>query len=161
MLGLTIDIDERAVIAHLEQFPAALQRALVPPITRLTGQLLAQVVAAEHSRTGKLRSDTRSFVDVKENAVLGRIRILGDGLPNLKAAALEYGSHRSVEVKAHPMQLAHVWGRAMEPRAVMVAAFRRQTNIAAERFLHDPFAGISAEATAQIEQTVTETARAF
>jgi hypothetical protein len=155
---LSFSFDERKILARFDQLGAALQRNLLPRITRLTATLLSRVLALEPSRTGRLRAATRSFVDQTPTAVRGRVRILGEGgrRHNVKAAALEYGAHRSAEVRPHSMKLDHAWDRAIAPQQVLVAAFQRRTNIQALRFLRTPLASIEGQARTEIAAAVAD-----
>jgi type IV pilus biogenesis protein CpaD/CtpE len=126
----TVTVDDRALRLHFDQMPTRLRTNLHEAITKLTDQLLAQVRAAEPSRTGQLRSLTRAFVDEGDNFVRGRVRVLAPpgSRHNIAAAALEYGVHRSVRVRAYQRQ------------SFLVRAYERQADIAARRFLRGPAA---------------------
>lgn len=154
MLAITIDIDDRKLLARLEALPKTLQAALVPTITRETERMFALALSAEPQRTGALRAATQMFVDVTLDSVRGRVRVLGDSGMHAKAGALEWGAHGAAKVSAHQMMLGHLWGAAMEARAVMVDAYTRQVNIRELRFLRDAFDTVRAEAVAEIERTV-------
>jgi hypothetical protein len=157
MLSPTFEIDDRAVIAHFEQLSGRLKSGLRLAITQLTDQLLARIHAAEPYRTGRLRTATQAFVDVKDDAVTGRVRILGAGRE--AAAALEYGAHRIVRVRAHQEHLSHVFDRAIDSQFVAVSAYTRRANIQAKRFLRDPAAAMRPRIQAEIERVVAESVR--
>src|ERR1700680_3172919 len=129
MIDAKFEIDDRALLARFAQFPATLRARLVGPITKVTETLRGRVVADEPSRTGKLKSQTVSFVDQGDGYVRGRVRVLGDGGHNVKAAALEYGARNSVRVSAHQMMLSHAWAHEIDARSVLVEAYDRRANI--------------------------------
>jgi hypothetical protein len=140
-----VEVDDRKLLLHLEKLPATLRTNLRTTIAKLTEQLLAQVRSIEPSRTGRLRSQTRGFVDETKTMVRGRVRVLGTaGAPNIAAAALEYGSHKSIAVKAY------------QRKGVAVRAYERRTNITAQRFLHGPFAAMRERALAEIKAAVNK-----
>jgi hypothetical protein len=156
----TYEINDDAVRAHIEQFTGKLHTGLRQSITQLTDQLLARVRAAEPYRTGRLRSETRAFVDDKADAVQGRVRVLGQGREhNAAAGALEYGAHRLVNVRAHREHLTHVFDRATDSQFVAVKAYTRRANIQAKRFVRDPAAAMRPRIEAEIERVVGESLR--
>jgi hypothetical protein len=122
----TVEVDDRRLLLHFEQLPKLVQKNLQTTVTKLTQELLGRVREAEPVRTGVLRSATRSFVDVTESMVRGRVRILATGRASRTAAAfgaLEYGAHRGFAVRAYRRQ------------GIAVAAYERRANITAQRFL--------------------------
>lgn len=123
---ISVDVDDRRVMAHLEALPAKLRTNLRTTITELTSQLLGEVRAREPVRTGLLRSQTRSFVDEKKDFIRGRVRILPTGSANRTAAAfgaLEYGAHRTFSVRGY------------QRGSFRVGGYTRTANIQARRFL--------------------------
>jgi len=133
-LGVTVQVNDRALIAHLEKLPDRLRQALRPRITELTNTLLAQVHAAEPVRTGQLVSLTRAFVDERDDYIRGRVRVLAKPgeAHNIAAAALEYGVNK------------------------VARGHLRPTHIAARRFLRGPAAGIRERALAEIKAAIAE-----
>jgi hypothetical protein len=157
MLGVTFQIDDRQVAAHLDRIPGKLRTGLKESITRLTDQLLARVKAAEPYRTGKLRQETQAFVDEHEDKITGKVRILGAGREhNVAAAALEYGAHRIVNVRAHREHLSHVFDRATDSKFVAVKAYSRRANIQAKRFLRDPAQAMRPQIQAELQRVISE-----
>jgi hypothetical protein len=163
MIPVTIDFDERRLIARFEEFTPELEQALVVPLTRLDNEMLAAAQAEEPVLTGLLQADTRGFVDTGEDWIRGRVRVLPDNgqAHNLKAAALEYGAHGAAKVGAHQMTLDHFWGSPVDPVAVMVAAYTRDVNITEIAFLRDAAAGMQAQFEAEIERVVNEQVKKF
>jgi hypothetical protein len=155
---VTFEEDDRQVTAHLARLTPQLRSGLREAITRLTDQLLERVRAAEPYRTGKLRQETQAFVDVKDDEVRGRVRILGTGGRghNVAAAALEYGAHRVVNVRAHQEHLSHVFDRATDSQFVAVRAYQRRANIQAKRFLRDPAQAMRPQVRAELERVISE-----
>jgi hypothetical protein len=141
----TVTVSDTQVQAHLAKLPIALRTNLQKTIQTLTTELLARVRAAEPVRTGLLRSMTRSYVDVTETMVRGRVRILATGHASRLGAAfgaLEYGAHAAILVKAY------------QRRGGMVRSYARVVNIAEQRFLRNSLDAMREKAVAAIEETV-------
>lgn len=167
-LPVTIEIkNERQLLEHLEALPVEVQERLRPTVATLTRELLTRVRGAEPFRTGAMRASTRSFIDSKPGLFLrGRVRVLvtptgrrslkGRGAHNVAAAALEYGVHSRFQVAAHRMRLSHVFKRPSRGGWVIVNAYTRRVNIAARRFLRDPFEHIKPVAEAEIKRKLDE-----
>ena len=157
-LNVSVDSDATKLILHFEKLPAAIKRQLEIKIGQLTHQLHAQVRAAEPVRTGRLRAATRAFVDVRQDFVRGRVRILPTGRAQRVAAAfgaLEYGGpgHR----RRGPVKV-----RAYTRDGVSVGRYeRRRPHIAARRFLRGPAAAMRPRAMAELEAIVGKTIREF
>ena len=140
----TMTVDDRNLLLHIDALPLALRTRLRTTITSLTNELLTRVLAVEPRRTGRLKSLTRSFVDEKEDNIRGRVKVLGGGQAhNIAAAALEYGAHSSVSVKA-----------SQRDRSIAVRAYERQANIAARRFLRNPAAEMRERAMGELQKAV-------
>lgn len=156
---------ETRVIARLNEFPDDLAKRLEDPIRRITAEMLALVQAAEPVRTGALRDATTSFVDIRENLIRGRVRILSPpgkaGDHNVYAAALEYGAHARATVGAHEMKLDHVFDESIPPEQVMVAAYQRDINITDRRFLRDALSNVAAEFEIEVQKAITELAGSY
>jgi hypothetical protein len=140
----TVEFDDERLLLHFEKLSTTLKTNLRSTITSLTDNLLGQVRSAEPSRTGLLRSLTRAFVDEGDNFVRGRVRVLGPpgSRHNIAAAALEYGVHRSVSVRAYQRQ------------SFQVRAYERQADIAARRFLRDPAAAMRSKVLAALQAAI-------
>ncbi len=134
-LGVEIQGDLQIAL-RFEEFPHRFAVAWERRITALTAQMLARVLGAEPSRTGKLRAETRSFVDVKDDRIRGAVAVVtgGDQSEHGKAGALEYGAHGSVGVAAHSQNLSHIYDRMIQPMQVFVDAYSRHVNITERRF---------------------------
>jgi hypothetical protein len=155
----TIQVDDRRLTLHLEALPRALKIALRQRIEALAATLLAQVRAAEPVRTGRLRAATHSFLTERETSIRGGViiaaRTAGEA-HNVAAAALEYGVHRSVNVRAHAARLTHLFGHAATRQTVMIRAHPRRVDIAERRFLRGPAAAIRGHAIAELQAAITE-----
>lgn len=139
------ELDDRNVRVHLDKLPPALRENLRKTISALTDRLLVLVRAAEPSRTGYLRSQTRAFVDSTEDYVRGRVRIVATGHARQVAAAfgaLEYGAHRRFAVSGYQRE------------GIAVQAYARTANIAERRFLRGSLASMREQAMAEIEAAV-------
>jgi hypothetical protein len=146
----TMTVSDLGVRASFERLRPALMTELRKTITSLTQQLLAQVEAREPVRTGYMRSRTAAFVDVRENFIRGRVRILATGSAQRVAAAfgaLEYGAkHQLVAVSAYSR------------RGGRVRAYDRRFHITEWRFLRGPAAAMRPQIIAELEAAV---ARSF
>lgn len=153
---------ENQVLARLNAFPDELQERLRPTIERITAAMLSRVQAGEPVRTGALVDATRSFVDVNEKGMRGRVRILSppgkSGQHNVYAGALEYGAHARTTVSAHAQTLDHVFDQEISPQQVMVAAYQRDVNIAERRFLRDALADFASEFEREVQLAIVEVA---
>ena len=157
-LNVSVTSNANQLALHFEKLPAELKRQLEIKIGQLTHQLHAQVRAAEPERTGRLRAATRAFVDVRQDFIRGRVRILPTGRAQEVAAAfgaLEYGApgkrrHGPVRVSGYRRQSGQV------------AAYQRaRPRIAARRFLRGPAAAMRPRAMAELEAIVGKTLREF
>jgi hypothetical protein len=146
VIDFIVKVDDRNIKAMFDELPTTLRTNLTATIARLTDELLAKVRAAEPHRTGRLRLETRRFVDERENFVRGRVRILAPGGRghNVAAAALEYGAHRSFPVKSYRRD------------GDTVGAYRRRANIDARRFLRDSALGMRAKVLAELRQAISD-----
>jgi hypothetical protein len=157
-LNVSVDSNLNKLILHFDQMPDQIKRELEVKITHLTQQLLGQVKAAEPRRTGRLRAATRSFVDVRQDFVRGRVRILPTGKASRLGAAfgaLEYGGpgkRRSGPVRVH----------AYTRLSGHVAAYQRsRPKIAARRFLRGPATAMRPRALAELELIVGKALHQF
>lgn len=157
-----VKVDPRQVQLKLDEFPVGVQMRILGSITTLTSRLEARVKAEEPERSGKLRSETRSRVYHDANKISGRVFVGGDFSERTKrgsvwagqVAALEYGAHAAVGVRAHQARLDHIYSRAIPPIVVDVDPFTRRANIAEHRFLRGPLAEMSEEALSELRQAL-------
>jgi len=153
-------IGENRLLARLDSLPRQMREKLVPVINRITDEMLQRVLAAEPQRTGALKAATQRFVDNRAHLLRGRVRVLREPGQktdhNIKAAALEYGAHGNAQVGAHEMSLDHVFDTPIDPEQVMVAAYNRDVNITADRFLRDALIGLQAEFEIEVERAIAE-----
>jgi hypothetical protein len=150
---------ETRLIARIERFPPELRARLIAHWTPVERKMLALVHAGEPIRTGRLREETRGFLDSGDEFVRARVRVLAHGSAAGKAGALEYGGHGIAQVRPHAQTLAHAWSEMIEPRRIMVSAYKRRVNIRELRFLRDAEAAARSEGTAAIEAAVRETVK--
>lgn len=136
---------------------------VVATMQTLTSRLLNRVKSAAPIDTGKLRAAIDSRVYNDPNRISGRVFVRVDmaagrtargSVDGGKIAALEWGAHRTAAVKAHSAQLSHVFGRLIEPMAVMVSAHSRRVSVAEHAFLRRPLAGMASEAVEEIRAAV-------
>jgi len=152
-LNVSIESNANRLALHFDQLPDAIKRQLEVTITKYTHMLLSRVRAAEPVRTGRLRAATREFVDVRQDFVRGRVRILPTGKAQDVAAAfgaLEYGApgkRRSGPVKV----------RGYRREGGTVAAYTRgRPHIRARRFLRGPAAAIKPALRAELEAIINK-----
>lgn len=152
-------VGERRLQALFDGLPQRLEARLYAGMQRVAERLLAAVEAAEPDRTGKLRRETVSFVHRGEAAIVAGVTVHGASKSDFgKAAALEYGSHRMIEVHLR----RRMGGLARRYRATSFALsdyYERRTNIAADRYLRDPFAALRSDIIAELETAVDQSAR--
>jgi hypothetical protein len=157
-LNVTVDSNVNKLILHFEEMPDKIKRELEVKITQLTQQLLTQVKAAEPVRTGRLRAATRRFVDVRQDFVRGRVRILPTGKASRLGAAfgaLEYGGPG--KRRQGPVAVS---GYRRSTGSV-TAYKRRRPHIRARRFLRGPAAAMRPRALLELEAIVGKTIREF
>lgn len=146
---------DRRIEARFERFPEKLRGALRDEITAIIAELEARVISAEPVRTGKLRAETQAFVDDRKDFIRGRVRVItsgkGDGA---KVAALEYGAHALSPVRAHARTIAHIYGRLVAPRQIIVSAYSRQLDLPAHQFLRGPLAEMRGEIMERLKRAV-------
>jgi hypothetical protein len=158
-LPINVEIDENSIFVHFDKIPIEVRARMLPTITALTAQLLRGVRTAEPMKTGQLRAATRSYVDQGPTYIRGKVRIgpePGKGgrgsnfFHNIAAGALEYGVHANERVAQH---------RVFERKAnefVIVNAYTRRVDIAARRFLRDPFSRLRPFAIASLRAALTD-----
>lgn len=149
---------DRAVALRLEKMPDDIHNRLVGAVTALTARLLSRVQASEPKRTGRLASETKSFVDEAPDLVRGRVKVTAPGARGElgKAAALEYGAHKPTQVREHTARLSHIFGRAIAPMEVIVDRYQRTPNITADRFLRGPLAQMKDQIMAELQKAVDQ-----
>lgn len=155
-------VGDRAVAQRLEQMPARVHDRLVEAITSLTAKLLTRVQASEPRRTGRLVSETKSFIDQTPDLVRGRVKVSAPGVRGElgKAAALEYGARKPTQVSEHRARLSHVYGRAISPMEVIVDRYQRTPNVAADRFLRGPLLQMSGQIKAELQKAIDDAVNA-
>jgi hypothetical protein len=150
------------IVLSFDKLPEALRNRLAVTIRALTDELLAEVKAGEPRRTGRLLSMTRSFVDVKEGWVRGRVRVLRSESTNFAAAAgaLEYGApgrRGAFRVRSYRRRLTHVFGHPTAGgQTVLVSSYRRRAKIREMRFLRNPAAAMLPRARVALEAAVAD-----
>jgi hypothetical protein len=152
--------DERRAVLRFETFPAFAHDRLLAALQNIEARLEAAVIADEPQQKGKLRSLTGGRVYDHGNRIAAVVGVRAtDQNEARKAAALEYGSHQALMVRAHAAKLAHLWGRAISPMMVQVSAHSRTPNIEAHRFLREPIGRMRAEFLAELRAAVEAAAQ--
>lgn len=158
MDSVRIDISgDRQVGVRFETFPDALYEDLRKEIDSLSIELLARVEAATPDRTGRLRSQERVRVFTDPTRITGYVDVEGSkGSGDFaKAGALEYGAHRTTQVRAHSMALDHHWALQLAaPETVLVDAYSRTPNIAEHAFERGPLAAMQPEVVSRLNAVV-------
>jgi len=151
---------ERSLVLRFGQFPDFARDRLIAAMWRIERRLEAAVHAAQPSRTGALRAQTGGRVYEHPNRIAA---VVGVRVPNaddaMKAAALEYGSSRVVQVRAHAAKLNHIWGRIVAPITVQRPGHTRRTNLRPDRYLRDPYAAIKADALGEMRVAIEDAAQ--
>jgi len=155
----------RQVGVRFDEFPDALYEELRTEVDALSIELLARVEAATPELTGALRASERLRLFTDPNRITGYVDIEGPKVSGgiySKAAALEYGAHRSTKVKEHQMRLDHHWRQLLaEPETVLVTAYPRTPDIEEYAFERGPLAEMQPEIIARlnavVEKSVAET----
>jgi hypothetical protein len=133
-LGITLTGD-RQVILRFENFPQFARARLLETMQGLEVQLLAAVQSLEpKGKTGELRARTSGtvFNDPAQVKALVGVRVPGAKALYPRAAALNYGSHRSIVVRKHEAAMARLTRRMS---GEMSPVYTRMTNIHAQQFL--------------------------
>ena len=152
--GVDIAGDTRAVL-RFERFPTLAHDLLLATLQSLERRLEAAVLAEEPEKSGELKSLTGGRVYDHGDRIAAVVGVRAMTAQEArKAMALEFGSHRSIEVKAHKASLDHLWSRAFGPIQVNVAGHSRTTNIDAQRFLRGPLDEIRDQAQAEMQAAV-------
>ena len=143
---------ERDIALRLEQMPQVVHQRLLSRIGALTARLYAAVEEREPRRTGKLTGETVEVIDETPDLVRGRVRVAArDRNEWGKAAALEYGAHGSVTVRAYQRQGHTPRGT---PAQQMVEAYQRRVNIPERRYERGALEGMRGEIKADLEQVL-------
>jgi hypothetical protein len=152
-------VGERRLQAFFDELPARLNARLYAGMERVAARLAAAVEAAEPHRTGKLRGETEPFIHQSETALVAGVIIRGSDHSDFgKDAALEYGSHRMIEV--HMRRRAGGLARRYQASSLALSDYyERRTNIGADRYLRDPFARLRGDIISDIEGAVGQSVR--
>jgi hypothetical protein len=154
--GIAIDGDQRVTL-RFEQFPDTLHERLLGTLQRLEQRLEQMVLAQEPARTGALRQLTGGRVYEHPDRIAAVVGVRSQSANEAKkAAALEYGSHRSLVVRAHTAKLSHLWARAINPIIVYIPSHSRVSDISPQRFLRGPIDAMRGEAVAELRAAVAE-----
>ena len=154
---------DRRVVARFSQWPAELHDVLYARISALTDTLKDRVEALTPDRTGKLKSEITSKIYDDPQKIKGLVTLEG-GLSRseyIKAAALEYGAHGGVSVRKYSRTIAEAFGRDISPTRIDVSAYSRIANIDTRNYLRGGLADVEADATAQLQQVIDQSAKAF
>lgn len=154
---------DRRIDARFAALPDTVRARLREAMGSIIGELDARVTGSEPVRTGKLRGETRSFVDETKDLIRGRVRIVTKGAGAAeggKAAALEYGAHGLSPVKAHGRTVSNIFGRMVAPTLIMVDAYSRQLNLPAHNFLRGPLAEMKGDIMERLRAAVEGAATA-
>ncbi len=156
--GLELSGLGRAVL-RFDKFPDYAHDRLLTAMQNIEKRLEIAVIAGEPDRTGLLKSQTGGRVydhGTRIAAVVG-VRALNRQEAR-KAAALEFGSHRRLLIKAHWARLSHFWGRMVPTRAVWVETHPRTSNIDARRFMRGALDALRSDAIAEMKAAIAAAA---
>jgi hypothetical protein len=121
--------DETKLTAAFDALPDDLKSRLEAKFAPLIDALLTSVEAGEPTpKTGGLRGATHAFSYLRARSVGGGVAIGPESSEpfNLKAAALEHGSHKLIDMAGHAMRLDHFMNKQIEPMTVFVNAYTRR-----------------------------------
>lgn len=144
-------IGERRFALRFDEFPQELRAAILPVVTKYGQELYDSVVAKIPKKTGRAASLVQMTVFDNENSVKAILRFKGD---YAKVAALNYGSHKSIDVKIHASALNHVYSRIINSEGVEVQAYSRRTNIEAVKFLGSSLEEVGPEFLAALKEAI-------
>jgi hypothetical protein len=157
-LGIRLT-NERAATLRFDQFPQFAHDRLLAAMQEIEQRLEAAIIAQEPTKTGALRSWTGGRVYDHGNRIAA---VVGVRAPSAdaakKAAALEYGSHKALTVRAHTARLAHFWSRAVPEIMVVHPAYSRTPNVDDKRFLRDPAEMVRGDAMGLLQAAVDQAA---
>jgi hypothetical protein len=149
---------DRQVVARFAEWPNEIHDTLLERIKKLTDELYGRVRALAPEQSGKLKDEIVSRVFDDPEKIKGLVT-LTDKLPRseyIKAAALEYGSHRSVKVRKYRRTISEAFGRDISPTSIDVSAYSRMADIEARLFLRGGLAGMEEQATAELTAAMNE-----
>jgi hypothetical protein len=148
--GVTVAGD-RKVGLKFDEFPQQLHDALLTRITVLSAELEGRILALVPFKTGKLKAEVERFVDDHDTRIKGSVKVVAsDRNALLKAIALEYGSHRRIDVAL----------RSRLNGDSIIGAYSRTTNLAAREFLRGPLREMAARVVSELRAAVDEAASA-
>jgi hypothetical protein len=134
---------DREAGLRFEEFPDALYEGLRKEIDALTNELFARVVARTPELTGALRAEERVRIFADENRIRGYIDVHGSVADIKKAAALEYGAHKTVNVSAYE-----------RPNGAVVKAYSRPNDVVEKAFERGPLEEMRGEINARLNAVV-------
>lgn len=149
---------DTAIEASFAKWPEEIRASLCKRIEALTQELYARVVASAPERTGDLKNEFMFKVYDNTDSVKGVVTLEGklDPKEYAKAAALEYGAHRTAKVKKYRRTISEAFGRSISPMRIQVKNYSRQPNIQEYAFLRGGLASMEAEAVAELNAAINE-----
>ena len=141
-IGLQI-LGARTIDLRFTTFPEAARTNLIEAITQSTAELYEAIEARIPKKTGKLAASIRQRVTQGASKITGIVAVTGD-FP--KAGALEYGTHRTIDMK-----LSHVFSHLIQPIEV-----KRTLNIEAHSFMRGPEEDMAPTAFARMQEAVSQ-----
>ncbi len=154
---------DRRVVARFGEWPKELQGSLLARITDLTKQLESRVRDLAPSRTDKLKDEITSRIFDDPQKIKGLVTLESglSGSEYAKAAALEYGAHRSTDVRKHRRTITEAFGRTISPTSADVRAYSRIANIDAQVYLRGGLADVEGDAVTQLQQVIDQSSKEF
>lgn len=149
---------DRAVEARFAKWPKEIHDTLFERIKKLTDELYGRVRALAPEKSGDLKNEIISKVFDDPEKIKGLVSLEGN-LPRseyIKAAALEYGAHRSVKVRKYQRTITEAFGRDISPTRIDVSAYSRIANIEERMYLRGGLAGVEAEAVTELTAAINE-----
>lgn len=150
-------VGARKVELKLEELPKRFHEALLARIVALTRQLEARVLGLVPRRTGRLASEISSTVIDQPERIRGRVFVRGATSNDFaKAGALEYGAHRTIEVRRRESLSGRLSRRES---AASDRVYARHQNLAARLFMRGALDPMKAEILQELQEALAEAER--
>jgi hypothetical protein len=149
---------DRVLEARFAEWPKELHDSLYHRIAKLTDQLLGRVKALAPEQTGTLKNEIIARVFDDPERIKGYVSLEGglDQNAYVKAAALEYGAHKSFAVSRYRRTITEAFGCDISPKRIAVEEYRRTANIDERMYLRGALAEIEAEAVVELTEAINE-----
>lgn len=152
----TIIAGDRKIVARFDAWPDEFRTELRAVILRLTRELDGRVRASALVRSGKLRDSVTSLLREKPQRIMGVVKA-----DSKYAAAIEFGLHRAVSVRAHQRLMTQAFGRDISPLEVAIAPYTRVANIEGRLFARAGLQSMESEIRTELQALVDKASKGF